>query len=63
MTTVTNVSNITKVDGTTDELRGYEKVQIEDGFIMWAWMGTSPTVVVIPMHQIKELVATEEHSE
>lgn len=60
MTTITNVSHVTKVDGTTEELRGYGEVKLDTGFVAWIW---SDNVVVMPMHQIKELVATEERSE
>ena len=60
MTTVTLVSNITRTDGTTEEFRGYSDIKIEDSIILWVW---PKTVIGISTNQIRELVATEEHTE
>lgn len=59
MTTKTFVSHVICNDGMTEELRGYSDIKIETSVILWIW----PTsVVIIPMHRIKEIVATEEES-
>ena len=57
MTTKTLVSHVTYNDGTTEELRGYTDIKIENSTVLWLW---TTEVVIIPIHRIKEIVATEE---
>lgn len=60
MTTKTLVSHVTYNDDTTEEFRGYTVINIENSAVVWLW---ATDVVIIPIHRIKKIFATEEVTE